>query len=451
MSHALHYNSTVSTYSGITVVSNAVAQTFSTFHSQFSIAQHTDQNQNIVDSLHFDPWGNRKQYSSWNVNDIRSSFLFNRGFTGHEHLDEFKIINMNGRIYDPVIGRFFSPDPYVQMPDFTQNFNRYSYCFNNPLSYTDPDGEFVWAAVAIGAAIGGVMNVATNWKNIDGFWQGLASFGAGAGSGALTAAFGPWGALAGGAITGATNSLISQTGKNFSGFNNVNWGQVGLNAGVGGIAGIAGYGAGQWASNNIGNVLINGFNIASPVLKGAISGAIGGAAGGYAGGFVGGYIMTGDASLAHQSGMNGLWMGMGIGAGTGAISGYMAAKNAGLNPWTGKSKIQKPSIVLGRDMDNRVNPAAKDLGAKTISEDWNNHFGKGTDVHHDKGLPFNENWLKMQLDQQVKIYNIGPGNALGTSIYYNMEMNMIKSTNYQNVTPAYYYHYRDVFQIIYYK
>ena len=48
---------------------------------------------------------------------------------------------MNGRIYDPNTASFFSPDPYVQSPFNTQNFNRYSYCLNNPLAYTDPSGE----------------------------------------------------------------------------------------------------------------------------------------------------------------------------------------------------------------------------------------------------------------------------------------------------------------------
>ena len=43
--------------------------------------------------------------------------------------------------YDPALGRFLSPDPYVQAPDFSQNFNRYAYCLNNPLKYTDEDGE----------------------------------------------------------------------------------------------------------------------------------------------------------------------------------------------------------------------------------------------------------------------------------------------------------------------
>lgn len=75
-------------------------------------------------------------------------------------LSEFDIINMKGRLYDPVLGRFFSPDNYVQMPDNSQNFNRYSYCLNNPLKYTDPSGDF-WNLI-IGAAIGGVFNWASH-------------------------------------------------------------------------------------------------------------------------------------------------------------------------------------------------------------------------------------------------------------------------------------------------
>jgi hypothetical protein len=47
---------------------------------------------------------------------------------------------MNGRVYDPIIGRFLSPDPYIQAPYFAQNFDRYSYVWNNPLKYVDPSG-----------------------------------------------------------------------------------------------------------------------------------------------------------------------------------------------------------------------------------------------------------------------------------------------------------------------
>jgi len=63
-----------------------------------------------------------------------------RGYTDHEHLDNLGIVHMNGRVYDPVLGRFLSPDPIVQAPYDTQGLNRYAYVRNNPLRYTDPSG-----------------------------------------------------------------------------------------------------------------------------------------------------------------------------------------------------------------------------------------------------------------------------------------------------------------------
>jgi len=63
------------------------------------------------------------------------------GYCGHEHLPELNLLNMNARLYDPLTARFLSPDPYVQLPDFTQSFNRYSYCLNNPLKLMDLTGK----------------------------------------------------------------------------------------------------------------------------------------------------------------------------------------------------------------------------------------------------------------------------------------------------------------------
>jgi len=91
--------------------------------------------------------GNPRDAADWT--DTLSEPLFaGRGFTGHEHLAEFELIDMNGRIYDPMLGRFFSPDPYVQLPGYAGSYNRYSYCLNNPLVYTDPDGKFIFSLLA---------------------------------------------------------------------------------------------------------------------------------------------------------------------------------------------------------------------------------------------------------------------------------------------------------------
>ena len=62
------------------------------------------------------------------------------GFTGHEHLDNLGLIHMNGRVYDPQLGRFISADPYATRPFDGQGLNRYAYALNNPLAFTDPGG-----------------------------------------------------------------------------------------------------------------------------------------------------------------------------------------------------------------------------------------------------------------------------------------------------------------------
>jgi hypothetical protein len=67
------------------------------------------------------------------------------------------LVHMNGRVYDPIIGRFTSADPNIPDPTNHQSFNRYSYVLNNPLNYTDPSGFLEDAAVpqSLGSRIGG--------------------------------------------------------------------------------------------------------------------------------------------------------------------------------------------------------------------------------------------------------------------------------------------------------
>jgi RHS repeat-associated protein len=84
------------------------------------------------------------------------------GFTGHARVDLAGVIHMGGRVYDPLLGRFLSPDPNIDGVDDTQGWNRYSYVINNPLRFTDPSGY-------------GLFGI--NFRfSFGGFFRGLASF-----------------------------------------------------------------------------------------------------------------------------------------------------------------------------------------------------------------------------------------------------------------------------------
>lgn len=100
----------------------------------------TDSQGNIEQENHFDPWGRCPD---------TDSLMFDRGYTGHEHLKGMGLINMNGRLYDPLTSSMLSPDNHIQLPDFSQNLNRYAYCLNNPLAFTDPDGNTALEAAMI--------------------------------------------------------------------------------------------------------------------------------------------------------------------------------------------------------------------------------------------------------------------------------------------------------------
>ncbi len=110
------------------------------FHDHIgSVVRVTNASGAIIEGMDFGAFGERRGYV-----DPRNLPVFpvstNRGFTGHEMLDGLDVIHMNGRIYDSKLGRFLQADPIIQEPNNGQNFNRYSYVLNNPLSYTDPSG-----------------------------------------------------------------------------------------------------------------------------------------------------------------------------------------------------------------------------------------------------------------------------------------------------------------------
>ena len=178
----------------------------------------------ITATMHFSAFGQR-QGSNWKT--PLTSFLYaplnditTRGFTGHEQVDSVGIVHMNGRIYDPRLGRFLQADPVVQAPRNSQSLNRYSYVLNNPLSYTDPSGYFslksffrlAVAAVAsyftFGAAYAWMATSLANAAAAGTFLKGLAVIKAVAAVAAGSAAGFVGGAIATGSVKGAVQGAL---------------------------------------------------------------------------------------------------------------------------------------------------------------------------------------------------------------------------------------------------
>lgn len=160
-----------------------------------SITQILDDNGNIVEEKSFDSWGRSRNPASWSINaPTMASNGWDRGYTAHEHLPEFGIINMNGRLYDPLLGRMFSPDPYVMGAESSQGYNRYTYALNNPLSYNDPSGKIA-APVVVGLIVGAYMGGSLANKSFDPFEWDYTS---------VTT----WGYMMGGAVAGGASGGV---------------------------------------------------------------------------------------------------------------------------------------------------------------------------------------------------------------------------------------------------
>ena len=241
-----------------------------------SITQVVNSGGTIVQELSYDAWGRLRDPETWECypEGEEPDLFLGRGYTGHEHLLQFGLINMNARLYDPLVGRFLSPDPYVQMPDFTQNFNRFSYALNNPLCYVDEDGEFFWAAVGIGALIGGIINVGTHLDEIKtgGFLTVASYFLTGALAGGVGTAIGIGAAVGFGSMLGTTAASYTLA-------------TTGIIKGA--LIGMAN-GATSGFILDTGNSLIQGENIGNSLLNGLQGAATGGALGAITGGFFGG-------------------------------------------------------------------------------------------------------------------------------------------------------------------
>lgn len=131
-----------------------------------SIAIITGEHGAILARQSYDPWGRMRNAdgSPDTVCGLPDASQSTRGFTGQEQMARVCLVNLNARIYDPTLGRFLSPDSVTQDLYNLQVLNRYSYCGNNPLSFTDPSGNIFGVDDLIVAAV--VLTVAASALHI---------------------------------------------------------------------------------------------------------------------------------------------------------------------------------------------------------------------------------------------------------------------------------------------
>jgi RHS repeat-associated protein len=193
--------------------------------------------------LGYDAWGARR-----NPDGTAATAAFNllpghREYTGHEAIPGVGLVNMNGRVYDPQLGRFLSPDPTLQVPTDLQNYNRYSYTRNNPLRYTDPMGYSFLTSLD--------------------FWSGVIQIG----MGAIACTGGPAMCYAGAAALMAMNSTVMV-------MSGASWDQVVMMDMFSVAAGFLGGGIGQQVGGAISSA---GKDAAARAIGAVIGGAIAGA------------------------------------------------------------------------------------------------------------------------------------------------------------------------------
>ncbi len=191
----------------------------------------------LIQKFSYGAWGNLRNPKNYSQ-PFSGTPLLRRGFTGHEMLPQFGLINMNGRFYDPRLGRFLNPDNFVQLPDFSQNFNRYAYCLNNPLVYTDPSGYWFGIDDAIAAGLGFVVGYVSYGIATGNFgWKAVAAGGVGA-----VVAWVGWNTM------GAGNVALAATGGAGS--------ATSFTSGLGAVFGSSGgYYGGQFATLTVMNSL----------------------------------------------------------------------------------------------------------------------------------------------------------------------------------------------------
>ena len=374
----------------------------------------------LVAEYSYDPWGRLRNPATQAIYTpgTEPTLFLGRGYTGHEHLTWFGLINMNARLYDPLLGRFLSPDPYVQAPDFTQNFNRYSYALNNPLKYTDESGEWSGWDDVIAALVGGAINWAANGCQFT--WEGLAYFGVGAASGIASLYVSPV-AMAG--VTEAANSIIRQ-GMGNDGkwrFDNVRPERVLMDGAMGAATSYLGGRLSSALSNSLGNITSK---IPGKAWEGLVNRGLTGAGTGFIMGTgisalnqYGHYQETGqfDWDAVWTGGWKAALTGLAVGGISGMAEGIVEARAANENPWALSEKDLSPSHIPVEYKS--LGAKAKPFDAKRVSDTYLKQ--NGIDPHMVKyeylGRSANISHYNLYLSKEGQVIIFG-GKGIGEGI-----------------------------------
>ncbi|MFH0731293.1 MAG: RHS repeat-associated core domain-containing protein [Candidatus Omnitrophota bacterium] len=319
-----------------------------------------------------------KPYGETSVQD--GTYDSNYKFTGKEYDCTTGLYYYGARYYDPELGRFTQADTIVPNPGDPQDLNRYSYCSNNPINYTDPTGHSAWDKMKkwIGHAVGAVFAVAATIASgniligmeVYSFWSGLinsaisgdmAGFGAGFAASCAMSAFMP----------GINNAVFGAT---------------------------------------------KAFGITDKFAQGFIVGAVEGGIGGFASGFTSEYARTGSSRAA----LRGAAWGAAIGA---PVSGAIVGSyNAG---WQGKIHGWKDGGAGENSNNVSFNKVEGDVYGANLSVKGE---GSYTAVEYSCETTITE--TKISLDEVSLTGKVGLGGDGTTGVYGDASFKVISTSNH---------------------
>ena len=123
----------------------AVSTSYLHYDHLGSVDAITDDSGNVIQAMSFDAFGLRRDVTNWDYDLSQNTIATlknytDRGYTDQEQLDNLSLVDLNGRVYDPTVGRMISADPTVPAPFYGQAFNRFAYVYDSPLVNVDPTG-----------------------------------------------------------------------------------------------------------------------------------------------------------------------------------------------------------------------------------------------------------------------------------------------------------------------